>query len=113
MLEAEDVDEAETSATPVPRRRAMGRSGGAELGSVELISGALPSTARRARSCLVCTVRKWARSSGHLISSRASFDLVATVTTVLLQLHQCLSSARLMKVERHTVWVLCAGIRQN
>jgi hypothetical protein len=85
MLDVEDVDGVEASPTPVPRRRAMGRSGGAELGSVELMSGALPCTARRALSCRVCTVRKWARSSGHLISSRASLDLVATVTAVLLQ----------------------------
>jgi len=85
MLDVEDVDGTEISPIPVPRRREMGRSGGAELGSVELMSGVLPSAARRARSCRVCTVRKWARSSGHLISSRASFDLVATVTTVLLR----------------------------
>ena len=85
LLEVEVVDGAEDSPIPVVRRRAAGRSGGAEVGRVELMSGALPSTARRARSCRVCTVRKWARSSGHLISSRASFDLVATVTTVLLQ----------------------------
>lgn len=85
MLDVEDVDGVETSPTPVPRRRAMGRSGVAELGRVELMSGALPCTARRARSCRVCTVRKWARSSGHLISSRASLDLVATVAAVLLQ----------------------------
>lgn len=84
MLDVEDVDGVETSPTPVPRRRAMGRSGGAELGSVELMSAALPCTARRARSCRVCTVRKCARSSGHLISSRASLDLVV-VTAVLLQ----------------------------
>ena len=37
MLDAEDVDEAETSPTPVPRRRAMGRSAGTELGNVELM----------------------------------------------------------------------------
>jgi hypothetical protein len=48
------------------------------------MSGALPSAMRRARSCRVCTARKCARSSGHLISSRASFDRVATVATVLL-----------------------------
>ena len=82
MLDVEDVDGVEASPTPVPRRRTMGRSWGAELGSVELMSGALP--VRRARSCRVCTVRKWARSSGHLISSRASLDRVATVTAVLL-----------------------------
>jgi hypothetical protein len=58
MLDAGVVDGTGTSPTPVPRRRATGRSGGAELGSVELISGELPSTARRARSCRVCTVRK-------------------------------------------------------
>jgi hypothetical protein len=58
MPDAGVVDGAGTSPTPVPRRRAMGRSGGAELGRVELMSGALPSPARRARSCRVCTVRK-------------------------------------------------------
>jgi hypothetical protein len=36
VLDAENVDEAETSPTPVPRRRAMGRSAGTELGNVEL-----------------------------------------------------------------------------
>ena len=85
MLGPGDVVGVETSPTPVPRRRATGRSGSVELGSVELMSGALPRAARRALSCRVCTVRKWARSSGHFISSRVSFDRVATVTTVLLQ----------------------------
>lgn len=85
-LDPEVVARAGTSPTPVPRRRATGRSGSAELGSVELMSGALPRAARRALSCRVCTVRKWARSSGHFISSRASFDRVATVATVLLQI---------------------------
>jgi hypothetical protein len=82
-LGPEDVASAGTSPTPVTRRRVTGRSG-RELGSVELISGALPRAARRALSCRVCTVRKWARSSGHSISSRASFDRIVTLATVLL-----------------------------
>ena len=85
MLGPGDVVGVGTSPSPVPRRRAAGRSASAELGSVELMSGALPRPARRALSCRVCTVRKWAKSSGHFISSRVSFDRVATVTTVLLQ----------------------------
>ena len=83
-LDPEDVASAGTSPIPVPRRRVTGRSGSAELGSVELMSDALPRAARRALSCRVCTVRKWARSSGHFISSRASFDRVTRVGTVLL-----------------------------
>ena len=83
-LDPEDVASAGTSPIPVTRRRVTGRSGSEELGSEELISGALPRAARRALSCRVCTVRKWARSSGHSISSRASFDRIATLATVLL-----------------------------
>jgi hypothetical protein len=111
---AKDVDGAGISPSPVTRRRATGRSGSAELGSVALTSGALPSAARRARSWRVCTARKCARSSGHFISSRLSFDRVATVTTGLLKEgHQGTRSAQSRKVRMRTVWELCAGIRQS